>query len=244
MGDKAPTTIKELAKIMQEMSAKLDAIDSLKRNVEEVQESAAHISGFFDEFKTKLDSVCSDLKTLSSNYQLLKAENATLKQELTLIKKDMTELKQYSRANNLEIKGLPVTAKECLEATVQTLGNKLGLQISASDIDVVHRVPTKDKSKSNIVVRFVSRKTRDKVLAMSKKKRLSTVNFSFEEDSPVYVNEHLCPELKILLGKTIQRRKEKGWKFSWVQNGRILVRKAENSPIIHVASEDNLNLIV
>lgn len=244
MADKAPTTIKELAKIVLEMSAKLDAVDSLKRSVEEVQKSATHISGFFDEFKAKLDTVCSDLKTLGSNYQLLKTENATLKQELILIKRDMTELKQYSRANNLEIKGLPVTAKECLETTVQTLGHKLGVEIVASDIDVVHRVPTKDKSKSNIVVRFLSRKTRDQMLAMSKKKRLSTTIFNFEEDSPVYVNEHLCPELKILLGKTTQRRKEKAWKFSWVQNGRILVRKAENSPIVHVASEDDLKLIV
>lgn len=119
MGDKAPTTVKELAKIMQEMSTKLDAIDSLKRSVGEVQESAIHISGLFDEFKAKLDSVGSDLKTLSSHYQLLKAENATLKQELNLIKKDMTELKQCSRANNVEIKGLPVTEKECLETTGQ-----------------------------------------------------------------------------------------------------------------------------
>lgn len=156
----------------------------------------------------------------------------------------MTELKQYSHTNNLEIKGLPVAAQECLETTVQTLGNKPGIEISASDIDVVHRVPTKDKRKYNIVVRFLSRKTRDKVLAMSMKKRLSTTNFNFEEDSPVYVNEDLCPELKILLGKTTQRRKEKAWKFSWVQNGRILVRKAENSPIVHVASEDDLKFIV
>lgn len=66
MADKAPTTIKELAKIVLEMSAKLDAIDSLQRSLEEVQESAAHISGFFDEFKAKLDTICSDLRTLSS----------------------------------------------------------------------------------------------------------------------------------------------------------------------------------
>lgn len=76
-----------------------------------------------------------------------------MKQELSLIK-DMTELKQYSRSNNLEIKGLPITANGCLDTTVQTLVDKLRIEISASDIDVVHRVPTKNKSKPNIVGRF------------------------------------------------------------------------------------------
>ncbi|KAH9361350.1 hypothetical protein HPB48_006912 [Haemaphysalis longicornis] len=153
----------------------------------------------------------------------------------------MTELKQYSRTNNLEIKGLPITAMECLETTVHTLGDKLGIEISASDIDVVHPVPTKDKSKSNIVVRF---QTRDKVWQCLGKRGFQLLTSILKKTRPVYINEHLCPEFEILLGQTTQRRKEKAWKFSLVQNGRILVRKAENSPIVHLASEDDLKFTV
>lgn len=43
----APTTIKKLARVVQEMSAKLDAIDSLKRSVEEIQESVLILADFF-----------------------------------------------------------------------------------------------------------------------------------------------------------------------------------------------------
>lgn len=77
-----------------------------------------------------------------------------------------------------------------------------------SDIDVVHRVPTKEPTKTNIIVRFVSR-SRNKLLQTAKKKRLTTSDFGFADASPVYINEHLCPEYKALLRKAIAKKKRK-----------------------------------
>lgn len=140
----------------------------------------------------------------------------------------------------MEIIGLPRTADENLKATVGKMATCLGIEMSDGDIDVAHRVPSRDKDKPNVVVRFATRTYRDKFLTAARKTRLNTSHLSLEHNDPIYVNEHLCLENKILFRKARQVKAEKKWKFAWVSQGRILMRKAENSAVEHIQSEDDL----
>ncbi|XP_075534936.1 uncharacterized protein LOC142570436 [Dermacentor variabilis] len=167
-----------------------------------------------------------------------------LRKSLGDLKKDLVELKQYSRRNNIELKGVPETENENLNDTVQKVAKCLKLDLSASDIDIAHRVPVKGSGLPNIIMKFNSRCARDKFFKAAKKNRLNTKMIGFEDNDPIFVNDHLCPENKILLGKTIHLKKEKGWKFAWVSNGKILARKADNSKVVHVTCEDDLSKIV
>lgn len=81
---------------------------------------------------------------------------------------------------------------------------------------------------------------RDKLLAASRKTKLTCNMLGFEMNNPVYIHEHLCVETKILLGKARAVRKEKGWKFIWVDHGKILMRRTENSRVLHVQREEDL----
>lgn len=244
MADKPPTTVKELAKVLQEMSTRMESLGRLELDIGSVKESIKCVRDTFDGIQRSLETVCSDLKELRSDHEVLKKENKKLKEELASTKAEVIELKQYSRLSNLEIKGIPFVANEKLEEHVQTLTAKLGISVEKSEIDLIHRVPSKDKAKPNILIKFVSRSSRNKVLQASKKKRVTVSDFGFQETDAVYINEHLCPEKKVLLGKATSLRKEKQWKFSWVQQGRILARKTENSPVVHIACEDDLAKIV
>lgn len=80
----------------------------------------------------------------------------------------------------------------------------------------------------------------DKFLTAARKTRLNTSHLSLEHNDPIYVNEHLCLENKILFRKARQVKAEKKWKFAWVSQGRILMRKAENSAVEHIQSEGDL----
>lgn len=63
----------------------------------------------------------------------------------------------------------------------------------------------------------------------------------FVENTPVFINEHLCRENKILLGKAIQAKKENKWKFAWVSDGgKIPMWKSENARVVHVTCEEDL----
>lgn len=52
-------------------------------------------------------------------------------------------MEQYSRLNNVEIKGIPVTKGENCAAILTAVGDAIACALSSADFDVIHRVPTK-----------------------------------------------------------------------------------------------------
>lgn len=244
MADKQPTTIKEVAKLLSELSAKLDAMnEKVTSELGGMSQSMDYMNKNFEEFKTTVENSKKEIKELKAEQLQLKKENMELAKELEVMKRNVIEIKQYSRKNNIEIKGLPLAPNENLQTVITEIGNKIGIQIAPSDIDVIHRVPTKDKNKPNVIVRFTTHSTRNRILTAAKRLRLSTSDFGFEHASPIYVNEHLCPESKILLGKATERKKATNWKFLWVTQGKILMRKAVNSGVVQICTEADLHLI-
>ncbi|XP_040066037.1 uncharacterized protein LOC115324542 [Ixodes scapularis] len=225
MAEKQPSTVKEVVKILAEVSTKLDDMNT-------------KLSHEINTMNTKLGT------ELESD--ALKVENKLLADGLCTVKKELLDLQQYSRTNNLEIKGLPQNPNEDLETLVAKLAGCAGVQVCPADIDVVHRVPSKTQGVQNVIVKFVRRSVRDEVLSKTKKKqkrRLTSADLGFETSVPVYINEHLCLENKILLSKAIRCKKEKGWKFAWVSQSRIFMRKNETSDVILITSEDDLSKI-
>lgn len=79
--------------------------------------------------------------------------------------------KEYSRRNNLELKGVPAVEYENLEKVVETIASCLRVELSFHDLDIVHRVPTKANSAPNVVVKFLPRSVHDKVLKSAKKEQ-------------------------------------------------------------------------
>lgn len=234
MGDRAPNSIKELLKHFTDITS------NLKQELDEVKKSMEFMNNTFEELRgTK-----QELENLKKDNAALKKEKDELALSLLSTTKELTDLKQYTRKNNLEIKGIPKEEKESLVEVVQKIGGKVGVAVAASDIDVVHRVPTKDKDKTNVIVRFVSRARRDEVLQAAKKKRFAANEIGFPDTNAVFINEHLCPENKALLGMAIAKKKEKNWKFVWVTESKILARKAENARAIHIATKEDLAKIV
>lgn len=137
-----------------------------------------------------------------------------------------------------------MTENEDVDGIVRRVATCLKVELSERDVDAAHRVPTKGSGPPNIVVKFVSRQVRESILKAAKKNRLNAASLGFQGSEPVYVNAHLCPENKILLGKSIQMKKEKNWKFAWFADDKVLMRKSENSKVVHVTCEDDLSKIL
>lgn len=259
LSEKAPSTVKDLGKVLLEMTTKfLDALSDIKTHVEKVnplnnaikaelaslRASVNFTSESFDELKTEIKSLRKDLNDAKNRNLEFQKENAQIKKELCDTRKQLIDLQQYSRRNNIELKGIPFAENEDLEKVVEKIADCLRVELTSQDLDVVHRVPTKTNNVPNIVVKFVSRSKRDKVLKSARKNRLNTAMLGFKTNVPVFVNEHLCLENKVLLSKTIQRKKDKNWRFVWVSEGKVLARKSENSKVIHISCEDDLAKLV
>lgn len=66
--------------------------------------------------------------------------------------------------------------------------------------------------------------------------RINTSDLGFKHQIPIYVNEHLCPKLKRIMGLVPAQKRGNGWKFFWVRNGNIFPQKSEDASIPNISS--------
>lgn len=211
-------TCAELAKEMQ----------ALREEVTTLKESLEMFNGLYETVKKKSED--------------LAKENKLLKDENQKIVKRMSDIEQYSRLNNVEVKGIPSTQGEDCLAIVKSIGDKVGCPITASDIDTVHRVPAKNGT--NIIARSCSRDKKFQFASKSRKARLTTraVGSNQTDDSPVYINDHLTPERKRLFAQAQELKREKQWKYLWTDNCTIKARQAENARVYRISCLEDLRI--
>ncbi|KAH7959003.1 hypothetical protein HPB49_007104 [Dermacentor silvarum] len=134
----------------------------------------------FEQFKKgviELRREVTEVKTQNSQCQY---DIKQMQKALVEAKQEIIELKQYSRSQNVEIKGIPVLPDENLRKSVVKMATFVGVNISEDDIDVVHRVRSKDKDRPNVVLRFCTRAVRDKFFSAARKAKLTTRALGFE----------------------------------------------------------------
>ncbi|KAH8029296.1 hypothetical protein HPB51_025054 [Rhipicephalus microplus] len=259
LAEKQANSIKEVVKVLGDLLAKLDVFSSdVKNEVAKVATSKAEIrtelgdihksmkfmNDCFENFKKDVDGFRREIAEVKTRNAECCKQNQELRKELAVAGEELVDLKQYSRNMNVEIQGLPVAPNEDLETVVEDIAKSLEVEVSKDDTDVTHRVPTKKKDLCNVIVKFRTRRARDSLLEATRKKKLQTGLLGFDRDLPLYLNEHLCVENKILLGKARQAKRDKDWKFVWVSQGRILMRKAEKSPVLHITCDADLVKVV
>lgn len=215
-------------------------IRDLRTDIREMKSSMDFINAQYEDIKEKLESGITINKELKKENEELRARCLALETEMRANQASIVRCEQHSRAYNIEVKGIPVAENENLISTLRKLGEVIGEPIDESDVGICHRVRTRERGKQNIIVQFIRREKRDRVLASARVKRLTNEDLGLSDNAPVFVNEHLCPALKKLLGQAISRKRDIGWKFVWVQNGKILARKAEHAHIISIEHCDDL----
>lgn len=187
------------------------------------------------------DRVQSELKTCEAKITSLTKENVKLSDTVRDISSRLSLMEQHSRENNLEINGIPENNSENLVSIMKQLTNTLSVSLSENDIVMCTRVRKLDpnnKKPRAIIVKLPSTRARDNMLAAVAKfnksnptEKLHTGHLGYGgAKAPVFLSEHLSPHLKILHAQSRQKAREKGYKYVWIRNGRIFIRKDENSP--------------
>lgn len=91
---------------------------------------------------------------LEENTQLW-AKNVLLKRTYDVLCTKIILLEQYSLSNNNEIWVAPIIKDSIM--VLQSIAIKIDCPLATNDIDIVHCVPTSDRTWTSLVVRFVSR---------------------------------------------------------------------------------------
>lgn len=231
--------IKDFRQEMREMRSSLEK--ELRKEFKELKLSIDFFSQQFDAMATRCSQIEKENSALKKENATLTSRCASLMQRAHSSEERITNLEQYSRNKNIELKGIPPTEDESVIDLVKKIGQACEEEINENDIEICHRVPRKDKGCPNIVVQFKARAKRDAILAKARKKEIVTSDLSLSGESPIYVNEHLCPALKKLLGMTVAKKKENNWKYAWVKDGKILARKTDTSNVLRVTCPEDLD---
>lgn len=243
----------ELAKRIEDLEAKFDSrltklVDRIVGDVTtKLRETGFDLGALNSEVKgmnAGLKMLNDIVETVRTQQQELCSTNKALKNENETLKKKVADLEQYTRMNNVEIKGVPSSQGEDCVAIVQSIGNKIDCPVSGTDLDVVHRVPAKS-GQQNIVACFYSREQKNEFVRKARKARLNTraLGFSGEGTHAVFVNDHLSPDNKKLFAKALVLKKEKQWAFLWTDNCQIKARKSTDTRVFRIKSEIDLSII-
>ncbi|XP_013140049.1 PREDICTED: uncharacterized protein LOC106104518 [Papilio polytes] len=201
----------------------------------------------FKEFNEMKESI-TNLKT---EYADMKRENEMLRSTVKDLGNRLNIFEQYSRRSNVEIQCIPEHKTENLINVVTQISKAVGNNLVESDIIKCTRIAKmnpESKRPRSVVVTFSNPRNRDAFLASvmqyNKKHRndkLNTSHIGYGGDrNPIYVLEHLAPEVKKLHALTREAAKRLNFKFVWIKNSRIFMRKSETSEHITIREADQL----
>lgn len=232
---------------LKQIYAMLGDINDRLKNYETLLESVKFCSDKITDFENKLSVLSDKCKAIES----LKKDVELLKTETTEYKIRCSDLEQRSRMDNVEISGVPEKNNENINVIIENIGKYINCPIGLQDYCIAHRVQkinSKATTPRNIIVKFLSRQKKNEILAASKKVKKSTsagypgLKIPNIGDS-VFINEHLTSTNKLLLKMAKAAAREKGYKFVWVRNCLVNVRKNETSPAKTIKCAEDLNKI-
>ncbi|KAL4719885.1 hypothetical protein ACJJTC_004100 [Scirpophaga incertulas] len=220
-------------------------LQEMRELIRDFQESMNFFNKEFHDFKKEYTAQKALVESIKKENEQLKLSNAEMHTKLTM-------LDQQMRAANLEIHCVPENKHENLTSIVHQLGKAINCLPGVSDIQHCSRVAKIDPKNTrprNILVKFSNQKRRDdfikSVIEFNKKKksedRLNTSHLGMAGDkTAIFVSEHLSLENKQLHASARIRAKELGYKYVWVRNGKIFIRKSEETSHICVRNLDTL----
>lgn len=191
-----------------------------------------------------------ELSKIECNKQLhtvheLKSECDQLQSTVQQLTSKLNDMEQYNRATNIELQCVPEHKNENLITTTLQVAKVISCAIKESDIHHCTRIAKLNRQNSrprSIIVKFATPRIRDTFIAqaiMYNKRnpndKLNTKLVGIAGDSrPIYVAEHLSQGNKTLHAAARLKGKELKYKYVWIKQGRIFMRKDDTSDHVFV----------
>lgn len=184
----------------------------------------------------------------------LKSRLNSMADQVERIAEAIEEAQRYSYQYNVKITGIPDTNQEetAPETTAMCLNlfQKLGVEVSKHDIDIAHRVSLRSARAGPrpIICKFVRRVVKEKVMKERKNisRKVSATDIGLQADNSLddaRIFDHLTPNVQKLLIEAKKCQVQNHYKFCWVKNFKVYLRKFEASRPILVKSIDDLENI-
>lgn len=244
----------DLEAFMKHIDSKFKALaDEIKSMKSSINEKFTTFKEKQSSFETRINTLEATIGDLTTTNTKLSTNNETLQKQLSDLQGQLDEQDQRSRLCNIELQNVPFKKGENLNHLAQALGRLTNVEIKHGSIQSIHRVAHNMKSSrpKNIIIQLTTRRLRDELIAAARVRRGITAGQLLEatgttnpgagsDQTPIFVNEHLTLKNKILYSRARDAKKSSNFKFIWISNGTILLRKDDNTKIITIKKESDL----
>lgn len=212
----------------------IQIFDQVKKDNEEMKLSLNFIA-------QKYDNQCNKLEDMKNILKQVCDENKELKKEVSSLKNRLNILEQEQKDKNLIINGINYEDNENLIEKVSQVFTKLN--VDSHNIREASRLG-KNKQNSPILVQLQNRKIKNEILQKRKKKgQLTALECGFTKNRNIYINEDLTLENQLLFKIARKLRFEGKLKYTWIVDGKIFVKKTEESNAIKITNIDQFQNI-
>lgn len=220
-------------------------LSSIKQEIECVKNSMNFINEEFEKARKNHE-------TLTKEVANVKMINSELQSNVTELTNKINFMEQNARMNNVEVQCVPENKKENLNSIIMQIAKTVGCNLTEENVLHCVRVAKGDKSNvrpRSIIVKLSSTRIRDNLLAatinfnkINKSNKLNSGHIGVAGDKhPIYITEHLSPANKSLHAAARIKGRELGYQHVWIRNGRIFMRKTDDSAYVLIRDKDSLN---
>lgn len=239
----------ESLKLLKQLVTKVDSVSSevaaMKKDRTDLMESIKFYGDKIDDFNLKLES----MKSIPNKVEDLNQKLSDLKKDHSTLRAEVEFLRQRERSNNIEICGIPEKRGENVISIMKKLGEIVGVSLAEEDIVTGHRVArfpgaASSQRPKTIVLKFASADKKGELLNAVKKFRnpeLMAERLALSNGSKVYINEHLSPFYKVLYKKTREFCRKHSFKYCWIRDMKIFIKRDDSSRAIFIENEDTLS---
>lgn len=221
-------------------------MDLMMVQIHDLTKSMSFLSSKYDEFKLHIKRVIDNQDVL--NDSIRKIQKADKEQNVVIsdLKGKIEQLERASLEATLNLNPLLQVNNQDLQQTVIKIGEKLGITSTKEDLLTIFRRPKrKNGNPGDVVVKFKSNEKRNNFLNKIKKAKLMHSDIGFNcEFGRIYGQEELTKEGKNIYFSALRKKKDLGWKYLWIKNGRSYVRKEEKGQTFRLDSMVELDKIV
>ncbi|KAF6205716.1 hypothetical protein GE061_019889 [Apolygus lucorum] len=247
--DKFKVLLESIEEIKEDMKR---SNQTLRKDIEvqagelsEIKEQLQKYSDHIDENTAKLVNLDKTVDTLVKKIDDMNDVQKRVDKQIVVLSDRINEIQQQSLGNVVEISGYPQLPDENIMQMIIKLGDVVGYPISEHMISDCYRIRQhrSDTRPGLLIVAFV-RKIDKKGFysaAWSKKDlNIRDVGIILGEPARIYVNNSLTPQNRKLLHACKEYKRTNSYKFMWVRDGRMFLKKDENSPRVNITSQEVL----
>lgn len=219
------------------------------KEITKLQEDFTRTTDFLQleqkDLKNKIISLEEQIKKSNARCSDISNKNMYLEKCSRALEDRVRFLEEKETEKRVEIVGIQTKNEEPLKAIVNKIANHF--KLDCEEIIDVWKIGGENKNKkgrpNTIIVSLRTREARREWLNCRVQRITNAQIFNDGNNNPIYINENISKHTRNLFWQAKTNLKEI-FKFLWIQNSKVLVRKEEGAKIQHIQCEaDILNAL-